>query len=61
MENTTCLSIVRGPSPCLGCQNRRAACHGSCASFADWKRGVEDVKVKRKAMEGRMYSPTKWK
>ncbi len=36
-----------GLCPCKGCQDRSVGCHAKCDSYKEWKREVDDIRVKK--------------
>lgn len=34
-------------SPCRGCNDREAECHGRCSAYKNWREGMDKVREKR--------------
>ncbi len=39
--------INKQPTPCKGCRNRDAKCHGRCAEYAEFLLAVKEDRAKR--------------
>lgn len=49
--------MVISGAPCMNCQDRHIACHGSCAAYKEWSQGRE--KARHKDIFSRMWSNSK--